>query len=387
MKYSKHLFLLLMLCFSANVFTNDASVNAERWSQRYAIVMSSAPHQLIPIYEDILADIESQDVEFLDLLANKLVVSIDDDDKYAKQANAVVMRILFASKNKRYYSLLKDLDISVRDSKFYRSRDKYLKAARRDSGEQFVAGGVDFEELKNQYIRSALESDIKFSGPESSLEALKPEHSIQDMFDMFGVPQHMISGNRRFTNGIASVKIKRLSYYYKGQGRVVFDYRRRQGWLLYSVSSEPLAFEEVMPYRENADGNNVASDYGLHMAMLLSDRPFAIRRAAEIYAYGEEVKTEMLDLAAEKLINHYQDGDDSEFIDAYSWLCKWLAQRGGPRYQAILAEVASNSNNAKLVKYAQTEIENLEEMPEGTYVKGAISLNDLMEKYPSPYSI
>lgn len=388
MKYSKQIILLLALCFSNLVFADESRVDAEYWSQKYAVVMSSSQSQRVPIYEDILASNENLELGFLDVLA-ETYLSVEGSGKHELKANTLLFEILAtSSNNQRYLDVFKVGKRPVRQAKLNRKVDRMIRKAKKiETVEQYIAGSIDLDEIKKQYGQVAFDADVTFRDSELPLSGLSPNSTIQDMFNSLGVPQHMISGAQRYTNGIVSVNIKRLNYYYRGQGRVVFDYKKRKGWVLYSVILDPIGFEEVMPYREYSDSFNVMGDYDLHMAMLSSDGLVSIRRVAEIYnAANESTKIEMLDVAAEKLLIHFKDSEEPAFLDAYAWLCKWLAQRGGPRYKEVLGTVASNTENAKLVKYATSKIKEQKGIPVDLYRQGSVSLVAVMKKYPSPYS-
>src|SRR5262245_49707402 len=62
----------------------------------------------------------------------------------------------------------------------------------------------------------------------------------------------------------------------------------------------------------------------------------AIRRTAETLVRSGNSNTEVLDVAAEVLLEKYpRAGEDADPVDAMSWVCKALGQSGNSRYRPI----------------------------------------------------
>ena len=94
-----------------------------------------------------------------------------------------------------------------------------------------------------------------------------------------------------------------------------------------------------------------------------------------------------MDAAAELLLAKYGAPIEHSQLDGYGWICRLLSHRGGPRYSAVLATVASGTVDDKLRRYAKLKIDPAPEANPAPYVPGSTDLAALARKYPAPYPL
>jgi hypothetical protein len=90
-----------------------------------------------------------------------------------------------------------------------------------------------------------------------------------------------------------------------------------------------------------------------YMKMLGVDDVFVQRNAARAIYHERQQDSHLLALTAEKLQGMYmQQGLDKQAQDTAAWFCKALGQSGGPKYTALLSNVAASTPYKKIKKYA-----------------------------------
>ncbi len=101
----------------------------------------------------------------------------------------------------------------------------------------------------------------------------------------------------------------------------------------------------------------------------------SIKQAAQsIYNTGEK-DTEVLDVAAEVLLQRYPTAAKAD-IDTLSWLCRAIGNSGNGRYYSALNEVAESDAHRKLKKFAKKAAKAVGES--GTqYKKGSVNIASL----------
>jgi hypothetical protein len=107
--------------------------------------------------------------------------------------------------------------------------------------------------------------------------------------------------------------------------------------------------------------------------MLVRGGPESQRDAAQNLHNGGAQNTEVLDVAAEVLLQSYRRPGFVE-VDATAWLCKALGASGNDRYRGVLTEVASNSAERKVKKHASQALEMLRQSGSTPYRAGTVDL-------------
>lgn len=374
--------LVLTCCFSSGqAFSDEATL----WSYEYVLATAGSGQQLEPILNDIYVSGIELDEQFLDLMASVLIENYKDD-YYFKDNMAWLVKVIVQSQNYRYRELVKTVTGHWNLRKVRGVVRKYLKKAKKSTVEQYEYSSVHGETLRLGYVQDAMAADPNKTEITPKLAKMADGFSIADMFKLAGKPHHIVSGATRVTDGfLIHLKFLRLTFFYKGQGRVTFAYDKGNDWGYRNTVLDPLGFEEYMPYRSQAKALGMISDHHLKIAMLMSAAPSSIKTVAEkVYNNGGE-NTELLDAAAELLITGFMESDDPLMIDSYSWVCKLLAKKGGGRYGDVLKFVEDNTSNKKLKRYAKTKIASSAVISSDRYKPGDVSLDKLKAKYPSPY--
>lgn len=375
-------FILLLCCISNSIIASEAA----QWSYQYVITTTDSENRLAPIFNDIASDVTIYNEEFLDLIAEVLARSYKDPD-YSRKNTTAMVNILLTNDNYRYASLIGEVKAVVRMFKIRGTVSRYLKASQGTEIKQYVPGSINLAKIRAAYINDALNMDLESIASESVLSQMKRGDTIDDLFKLAGKPQAVVSGVTRSNSPLFHRKFMRLSFIYRKQGRVIFDYHRRIGWYFRNVVLDPLLFEEFMPYRSQAEELGMLSDDGLLIASLLSGNALPIKAVAEDLFDNGGANIEILDSAAEILLNRFADSNDPAMVDAYSWVCKLLVKRGGRRYKKVLRYIAKNSRNKKLSRNARFIPRGRHHISKEEYSAGDISFEDLKKKYLSPYAM
>lgn len=102
----------------------------------------------------------------------------------------------------------------------------------------------------------------------------------------------------------------------------------------------------------------------------------SIKQAAKSMYNGSEKDTEVLDVAAEVLLQQYPTAGNQD-IDTLAWLAKALGRSQNNRYHNTLKEVADSNANSKLRKYAQQALDQVAGNRVAQYTKGKVNLDAL----------
>lgn len=97
----------------------------------------------------------------------------------------------------------------------------------------------------------------------------------------------------------------------------------------------------------------------------------SIKQAAQsIYNTGER-DTEVLDVAAEVLLQRYPMAGSSD-IDSLAWVCRALGNSRNSRYYSTLKEVVESDAHRKLRKYAKKALKEVKRSDAEQYRKGSV---------------
>ena len=113
--------------------------------------------------------------------------------------------------------------------------------------------------------------------------------------------------------------------------------------------------------------------------MLASGGVTSMQRGAEEIFNQKLTDQELLDVAAEALVQNYTKNTKSEtYADSMAWLCKALGNSGNGRYKELLTKVAKEAETKKLRSYCDKGADNL---PKGVaaYQIGSVNLDKYKE--------
>jgi hypothetical protein len=357
--------------------------DAHEWSVRYMLVNGTDDATLVGATTQVASHSKLRTPEMRELLA-EILFEISAGKTKAPEAAVDIIRVLAAAPDaQRYHSVIRGAR-KVSHEGMTQAQNAYVKRFPRATGEQWSAGKVDLAAPRLEAIEWALAAQPT---PElaATLRTLPDTASIDDLFARAGKPALVRPRDTRGAQTHANLDIRQIAYYYRGIGRVVFDYRHDSGWRLDSRTFDPLAFEAFMPYRKDAAARGLPDDTALAMIQLLNGEPATIRMSAIAIHRLESAPADYLDAAAELLWREHARTEDPELVDAYAWLCNVLSRHGGGRYADLLGTIQTRSDNAKLRRYAGQDIrKRWNGAPR--YVPGSVSLDELARRYPSPYS-
>lgn len=103
--------------------------------------------------------------------------------------------------------------------------------------------------------------------------------------------------------------------------------------------------------------------------------PDTIREVAESLFQSGSTNTEVLDVAAEVMLQKYPRASlDRNSADSIAWLCKALGGSGNNRYRAAIDEVVDKAENRKLKGHCDKARDVLSKGSTNSYVAGTVNL-------------
>jgi len=372
---------LILACAAAD--SSAATADAREWVYQYLLASSTTERELAPITEHIVHERPLQNPRLLDFAAEVLLARIAEAG-YPLQNKLRLIRVLGMDKNARYTDVLTRVLEQSKNSQV--AKEVHAAMSRKKSGGPgYIAGTIDIHAIATELDEAALaarpttvqgEHLAKFAG-----------ETIDELFEWQGKPHQIVSGQTRVSDGILiHVKIQRLTFFYRGLGRVVFGYEKDfNEWTFQAVVADPMAFEQEFAYRDRAAALGLPDDPTLEMMQLVSGYTASMRIAVEKNYRRDTVPLAFMDTAAEILATQFQSANDPVTIDMYAWICRLLTTHGGGRYQSTLERVAAQTGDSKLKRFAQLPIEPRPAAPAQPYFTGTISLAAQHAKYPPLY--
>jgi hypothetical protein len=288
--------LTATLCIAANA--SWADVAPRIWAYQHVIATSNLPTQFDPVIRHIRSDEALQQQELVDYIAEALVSTANKLDEDS------ALRLLEGLQDfggARYRDAVARLQSTSHVAKVKSAAGRFARKHRKSTVPQYIPGAIDFARLRAEYSRAAL--DFVPNDEQARRLAIFPvEGSIEELFQLMGRPHSVLTSQTLVTDGmLVHVRTQRLFVYYRGVGRVLFQYVREKGaWQARNVIVDPDAFEEYMPYRRfTADG--MASAQAVRFTQLLSRHQPAMKVAAEKSTQSTRVDPAFLDAAAEVL--------------------------------------------------------------------------------------
>lgn len=371
--------VLLFACAGAS-----AQVPAGRlWTYQYLLVTSVTERELAPISEHIFHDGTLQVPELGDYAAEVLLARWDDSN-YPLQNKLRLVRVVGAMGSARYNDVLDQLMArATLDEAKSELRDARKKG--KEAAPSYVPGSLDIQAIVRETEAAALAAKPT-TDRGRHLSAFRGG-SIDELFEYAGKPHQVVSGQTRVSDGLLiHVKIQRISFFYRGLGRVVYGYKEKADeWQFQAVVADPLAFEQEFSYRDRATELGLPDDASLEMMQLVSNYTASMKNVVEQRHRRGNPSLEFTDTAAEVLARQFQTARDPVTIDMYAWICRLLTQYGGNRYVAVLETVASQTSDPKLKRFANLPIQPDSKLPQDAYVPGTISLDAQRAKYPPLY--
>lgn len=98
----------------------------------------------------------------------------------------------------------------------------------------------------------------------------------------------------------------------------------------------------------------------------------SVKQAAQSMYNTGETNTQVLDVAAEVLLQNYSSASDP---DALAWVAKALGKSHNGRYYSVLKEVADSRADKKLRKHTAAALKDVGRASGDQYVKGGVNLH------------
>jgi hypothetical protein len=119
---------------------------------------------------------------------------------------------------------------------------------------------------------------------------------------------------------------------------------------------------------------------------LIKGGPGSIRSVAESIYHTGNSNTEVLDVAAEVLLEKYpRAGEDHDAVDAMAWVCRALGRSGNSRYRPVMEKVENDKSvHRKLRGHCEKGAKALPKEVSNPYVAGTVNLELLRNPPPPP---
>jgi hypothetical protein len=370
--------IALLFCGVSSAAVSDART----WIYQYLLATATTERELAPITEHIVKDASLHRPELMDFAAEVLLARAGDAS-FPPQNQRRLIRVLGASKSRRYNAVIASIASQSNDR--LTKREARAAITKKGDADPYVPGSTDIRSIVAEVDSLALAAKPTTARGEHL--AKFPGGTIDQLFEWAGPPHQIVSGQTRVSDGILiHIKIQRVTFFYRGIGRVVYGYNgSKKAWLFQAVVADPLAFEQEFSYRDRARELGLVDDPTLEMIQLVSGYTASLKSVVEKNYQRETRPLEFMDTAAEILVTQFETADDPVKVDTYAWICRLLTMHGGQRYAAILDRVAKGTNDSKLRRFAILPIEETDEVPAEPYVPGTISLAAQRVKYPSLY--
>jgi hypothetical protein len=370
--------IALAACACAPVRAQERT--AADWCYQYLLATWTPHDTLTPVLGGIVADPAKRNSFALDNVA-QFVVDHLNDEQLSKDAAKELLGVLARTRSGRYRLVMARMQETQRPKVLRDMARDYVLEHKRKAVDEYVPGSINLASMPAEYMRVAV-ATVATQERAHKLDSLKKFSSIDELFALMGPPQHVEAGYYRFSE---TIQFRRLLLYYRGAGRAVFGLDDSGVWLFQAAVVDPLAFETLMPYHVRAAELGLADDSAIRMAQLISQSLPAMRIALEDSYNLVQVPVEFLDTAAEILAQNWKSTDDEITEDVYAWMIRLLTTKGGPRYAPLLAQIADETKNLKLRKWARLTVQKPAGIPRARYVIGSVVLADQAKKFPSPY--
>lgn len=379
----KHFWLAAIGTLSACANALGAEITPRIWAYQHVMATSTLPTQFDPVVRHLKDNDGLQQEALVDYIAEALV---SPTNQINQQSTLILLEGLKDSGGARYRDTVAKLQTTTRFAEVRTAAASFVRKHRKSGVAQYVPGSLDFARLRAEYSQTAL-AYVPDDDKARRLATFPVGSSIEKLFELMGYPQAVLTSQTRVTDGIlVHVRTQRLFVYYRGVGRVLFQYdREKGGWQARNIIVEPEAFEEYMPYRRFGQDAGAASEQALRFTQLLSGRQPSMKVAAEESEHSGKAGPAFLDATAEVLLKQHRSANDWHSYDAYAWMCKLLVAQGGPRYASVLRRVALETNDRKLEAFADKPLQKVNSTNTTPYVEGTVSLDALRAQYPPLY--
>jgi hypothetical protein len=358
------------------------AADAWSWTYRTLVIVGDTDEQLVSVANEIARNSALRDRALCDVIAEKIWRMRAAKSRSRTAAAQLALIVANCPDAGRYFAVLRVMR-SYLPKAAEHVFSAYDQRFRKPGDDPFVPGSVDLDALEREYVAAALAVQPTAEQAQALL-TLPANATLEEMFAVVGVPAGVAAREVKSEAQVA-VELRQVWFYYRGIGRVIFDYQHRSGWRQLLVVMDPMAFESKMPYRARTAELNLPDDATVAFIQLMSGSPSSIKASAQDVYRMEVAPPGYLEAAAEVLLRNHAEAANTGANDAYAWLCSVLAHHGGPHYQRVLGVVRRTTNDEKLQRFAKQPVDRGDPGLVADYVPGSISLDELARKYPSLY--
>lgn len=385
-KRARLILSVLLTVLSVNSAPSFALSSSE-WAYRHTLLHNPSRSNARAVASSIKIEGVDSSKEFLDTIAELIVR--DSQNNETSKATPILLQILRRSKRSeertfyRYYELLSELtsdrkkyDLGKLDSKV--QRDIRVMKYKAKSMPQYKMGDTSLEEVAASYIE---QSNLALSENKNgnALASVHPEMSLDEIYDHLGKPT---SASIKKINA-ARLNIIYLWLHYLGQGELSFRLKGTQ-WRLASVSIPGLEPESSDSEPQSGSAVSALQGSDLVYTTLMHGSIFHLQTTIKGLYKHSEIDVGILDTVAEMLATNYMNVEGRLEVDTYAWMCKLLANKGGPRYTGVLDHVRNTSNQNRIKKNAEPATEAVPGIPLERYQMGSLDLAEMKARYPLP---
>jgi hypothetical protein len=373
----------VVFLLAALVLGSAAHANGLSWAYRYVLVDAEDEDSVTPPMGAVAFTPAARDRESCDLVAEILWQNQARKLGWGTAATHALRALTYCPEGGRYSDVVDAARHSATAVGAGEQYGQYRTMNPRGAPEQYKPGSVDIDALRGEQRRRAV-ATLPTPEQAQALADMPSTATIDDMIAAAGTPTHVQLHGVRIKD-IISVEVRQLWFYYRGIGRVTFDFQRDSGWIYQGLIADPMAFEESMPYRSQAAQLGLPSPERIALIQLLSGNASAIKASAQGQYRSPQTSSEYLDTAAELLLQRHAQIANTGATDAYAWICNVLSDRGGPRYAGVLKTVAATTKDEKLQRFAKQRVRAAAGSDSRPYGPGTISLEEQAKKYPTLY--
>jgi hypothetical protein len=366
----------------ALAFSSTAAADARTWTYQYLLATAKTERELAPITEHVIEEKALHHAEILDFAAEVLLARVGDAT-FPLQNKLRLIRVLDVEKSPRYNDVLTRIAEQSKDKQVLKEARSAI-FTKKSVAEAYVPGTIDIHAIVAEVDALALAA--KPTTAQGERLAKFAGGTFDELFEWAGCPHQIVSGQTRVTDGIINVKIQRVTFFYRGVGRVVYGYNGgKKLWLFQAVVADPLVFEQEFPYRDRARELGLPDEPTLEMIQLVSGYTASIKSVVQKNYLRETRPLEFMDSAAEILATQFEAEVDPVKLDMLAWICRLLSKQEDQRYAELLSRVTREAQELKLARYAELSNKKKGKAPAESYVPGTISLVAQRVKYPSLY--
>jgi hypothetical protein len=373
--------ILAGLMLSLGVSAESKALSAIEASYAY-ILINGADRQAVKLSTLAAAkELNYLSESFLDIVAE--ILSQRHAAAYTdKEIKRDLWMLLYESGNARYLKLLVQTGLLIEHHEVRLALQELTHKRLPADVAAYTLGTVSLDQLIQHHTEAGQTSAQK---PTRNLAAIQMDMNAGEVTGLLGAPQAADAENvGSFLN-----QHVQLIWLYRGQGAVLLKKAGGRNsiepaltWKVSGIISDPYSYEYIMAYSRFATA--AAREKSQYVTLLYAGG-LGLRRLLESWdTQKANVDTELLDIAAERLLQEYRHSSDADTLQGLVLLTKILARSGAGRYATVMQEISQHASHRKLKDATKRSGATLTQgAPQ--YLQNRLDLAELRKKYPPPY--